>query len=115
MCKVASTALTDMDAQFQQLSPNPFSSPKPIVLGHLPDQGDGLGGDLGLVNLSFGLALPVQAKELSMPPEQGVWLHDEERLSPCSNHSRQEHEEDAIGVRACGPFHPPFEDDQLLP
>jgi len=50
-----------------------------------------------------------------MPSQQRLWLDDEERLSPCSNHSRQEHEEDAIGVRACGPFHLPLEDDQLLP
>ena len=39
-------ALTDMDAQFQEFTPDPFSSPKPIVRGHLPDQGNGFGCDL---------------------------------------------------------------------
>jgi hypothetical protein len=42
-------ALAHTDAEFQQFSTNPFSTPEPIVLRHLPDQGDGLGGDLWLV------------------------------------------------------------------
>ena len=42
-------ALAHTDAEFQQFSTNPFSTPKPIVLRHLPDQGDGLDGDLRLV------------------------------------------------------------------
>jgi hypothetical protein len=41
-------ALADMKAQFQELSADPFSTPQPIVLGHLPDQGDGFSGDLRL-------------------------------------------------------------------
>jgi hypothetical protein len=57
-------SLADTNAQFQQFSPNPFSTPKPIVLGHLPDQGDRFRGDLGLTNMSLGRALPIQAKEL---------------------------------------------------
>ncbi len=36
-----SGAFTHTQAQFQQFAPNPFGTPKPIVLGHLPDQGDG--------------------------------------------------------------------------
>src|SRR5215470_2311579 len=31
-------ALADPNAQFQEFSPNPFGTPKPIVLRHLPDQ-----------------------------------------------------------------------------
>jgi len=49
-----------------------------------------------------------------MPPEQGVWLHDEESLLPRSNHTSQQDEEDAIGVCVCRPFHLPFENDELL-
>ena len=43
------SSLADMNAQFQQFPTNPFSTPKPIVLRHLPDQGDRFGGDLRLV------------------------------------------------------------------
>ncbi len=57
----------------------------PIVLRHLLDQGDRFGSDLGLVSGSLGLVLPVQAKELPMPAEQGVGLHDQESLLPGSN------------------------------
>src|SRR5947209_8097462 len=63
-------ALADMHPQFQQFTPHPFSPPEPIVLGHLPDQGDGFLGDLGLVRSGLGLALPDQAEEL--PMEAGV-------------------------------------------
>jgi hypothetical protein len=49
-----------------------------------------------------------------MPSEQGVWWHAEQSLLPRSNQPGQQDEEDAIGVRACWPFHLPLEDDQLL-
>jgi len=46
-------ALAHPKAQFQQFSANPFSSPKLIVLRHLPDQGDRFLSDLGLVRRSL--------------------------------------------------------------
>jgi len=41
--------LAHMNAQFQEFSTNPFSAPEPIVRRHLPNQGDGFRGYLGLV------------------------------------------------------------------
>jgi hypothetical protein len=38
-------SLAHPNTQFQEFSPNLFSSPKPIVYGHLPDQGNGFGCD----------------------------------------------------------------------
>ncbi len=58
--------------------------------------------------------LPDQTKEFPMPAQQCLWLDNEERLFPGPNHSCQEHEEQAIGFCACGPFHLPLEDDELL-
>jgi hypothetical protein len=98
------SSLAHTDAEFQQFPTNPFSTPKPIVLGHLPDQGDRFRGDLGLANMSLGRALPIQAKELPMPPEKCVWLHDEEGLLPGSNQPGQQDEEDAIGPGERWPF-----------
>ena len=108
------SALADTQAQFQELSTNPFCAPKPILSGHLPDQGDGFLGDLGRTRSGLGLMLPDQAKELPMPPEQGVWLDDEEGLFPRPNEPCQHDEEKAIRFRACWPFHLPLEDDELL-
>ncbi len=81
--------LAHSQAQFQQFSTNALSSPEPIVLRHLPDQGDRFRGYHRLVGLRLGLALPVQAKELPMPSEQGVWLHDHESLLPGTNQPGQ--------------------------
>ena len=46
-------ALTHVKAQLQEFSTNSFSTPKPIVLGHLPDQGDGFRSHLRLVSTSL--------------------------------------------------------------
>jgi len=99
--------LAHTQAQFQEFPANPFSTPKPIVLGHLSDQGDGYFGDLRL-------AFPVHAKELSMPSEQGVWLHDEQSLLPRSNQPGQQDEEDAIAPEERWPFHLSLQNDELL-
>jgi hypothetical protein len=85
-----------------------------IVPGHLLDQGDGIHCDLGLMNLSFGLPLPIQAEELPRPSEQGIWLNDHEGLLPSSNQPSQQDEEHPIRFRAGGSFHPPFEHDERL-
>jgi hypothetical protein len=53
------SALAHSKAQFQQFSPNPLSTPKPIVPRHLSDQGDGFLGNLGLARNGFGLAFPL--------------------------------------------------------
>jgi hypothetical protein len=45
--------LAHRDAQFEEFSANPLHSPQPIVPGHLPDQGNGFRGDLGLVSMSL--------------------------------------------------------------
>jgi hypothetical protein len=75
---------------------------------------DGVRGDLGLVILNLRLALPIQTKELPMPSEQGVWLHDQESLLPRANQPGQQDQEDAIGVRACWPFYLTLENGQLV-
>src|SRR5260370_1097812 len=62
-------SFADMDAQFQEFSANPLSAPEAILPGHLPDQGDGFCGDLRRIRSRLGLALPVQAKKLSMPAQ----------------------------------------------
>ena len=60
-------ALADMNAQFQEFSANPFCTPESILFRHLPDQGDGFGGDFRLVGRSLCSSLPIQTEELPMP------------------------------------------------
>ena len=49
-----------------------------------------------------------------MPPQHGVWLHDEEGLLPGPNQLGQQDEEHAIGPGECWPFHLSPENDELL-
>jgi hypothetical protein len=49
-----------------------------------------------------------------MPPEQGVWLHDQEGLLPDSNQPGQQDEEEAIAPGERWPFHLPLEGDELV-
>jgi hypothetical protein len=49
-----------------------------------------------------------------MPPEQRVWLHDQQGLLPDTNHPGQQDEEDAIGPGERWPFHLPSENKELL-
>jgi hypothetical protein len=58
--------------------------------------------------------LPVQAKELTRPSQQGVWLNDQEGLLPGTNQPGQQDEEDAIGPGDWWPFHLSPENDELL-
>jgi len=107
-------ALADADAQFEEFTTNPFCSPQSVVPCHFLDQGDGLGGYPWCGRSCPGLVLPQELKALTMPPQQRLRLDNEQRLLPCPNHPCQEDEEHAIRFRACGAFHLPPEDDELL-
>jgi hypothetical protein len=50
-----------------------------------------------------------------MPTQKGFWLHDEERLFPCTDHPCQEYEEQPIRPRACWSFDLSPKNDELLP
>jgi hypothetical protein len=49
-----------------------------------------------------------------MPPQERLWLNDEKRLFPCSNHSCKKHEEHAIRFVTDGSFGVSAQDNQLL-
>jgi hypothetical protein len=74
-----------MNTQFQQFTAYPLSSPESILRRHFPDQGDGFYGYSRFVSICFRSALPEQVEELTMPPQQGFWLNEEERLLPGPN------------------------------
>ena len=68
--------LAHVNVQFQEFSTNPFSAPESILRRHLPNQGDGFCGYPRLMRSGLRLALPDQAKELTMPTQQCVWLNE---------------------------------------
>ena len=75
---------------------------------------------LQIVRLIFGLAevaltcIPIQLESMAMPMEERLWLNDEQRLLPCSNHPGQKHEEHAIRFGTGGSFHLSAEGNELL-
>jgi len=59
--------LTHVNIQLEQFPTDAFSSPEPVILRHLLDQGDGLYSHFRLTRVGLGSALPIQAKALTMP------------------------------------------------
>ena len=88
----------DTKAQLEQFSPDPFRSPQSVVPGHFLDQGHGLWGDLWFGRRRSGLVLPIQPQSLTVLPQKSLWLNDEQRVFPCSNHPCEKHEEQAIRI-----------------
>jgi hypothetical protein len=103
-----------MNAEFQQFSTNPFSTPESIVRRHLPDQGDSFRSELRRMRSGLRPAFPDEAKKLPMPTQQYVWLNNQEGLLPCSNQPGQQDEEHSIGPGICWPFPLSTENDELL-
>jgi len=60
------------------------------------------------------LVLPDQAKKLTMPTQQCVWLNDEEGLLPGANQPDEQDEERSIHLAASRLFHLPTEHAELL-
>ena len=59
-------------------------------------------------------AFPDKAKEFPMPPQQCVWLNNQEGLLPCANQPGQQDEERSIGLGASRSFHLSMENNELL-
>ena len=50
-----------------------------------------------------------------MPPQERLWLNDEQGLFPGPNHPCQKHQEEPVRCGTGGSFHVPAENDELLP
>jgi hypothetical protein len=49
-----------------------------------------------------------------MPTQKRLWLNDEQRLLPRMRRSSEKDQDQTIGLRACGSFDLPTEDNELL-
>ena len=106
--------LADADAQFEEFTTKPFCSPQSVVPCHFIDQGDGLCGYPWCGRSCLGLGLPQELKALTMPPQQRLWLNDEEGLFPGPHYACQQDQEYAVRLGTGRPFHLTTQDDQLL-
>jgi len=93
---------------------NPFCSPESIVPCHLLDQDDGLLGDPWFGRSRPRPVLPKEFEALAMPPQQRLWLNDEQRLFPGPHHFCQQDQEHPVGPGTGRSFHLSPQDDQLL-
>jgi hypothetical protein len=103
-----------MHARLEEFTTNPLSSPKAILHRHFLDESHGFCGDLWLGRCCSGLVFPVQLESLAMPPQERLWLDDEQRLLPCSSHACQSHQKHVSGARASRSFDLTAEDTQRL-
>ena len=81
--------LTHANTQLEQLTTDTFRSPEPIQRGHFLDQRNSLFGYLWFGRCCSGFVLPEELKSMTMPPQERLWLDNEQRLLPCTRSSSE--------------------------
>ena len=71
-------------------------------------------GILGCLEAALDRSPPEPAERLTMPAEEGIGLHNEKRLFPVPDGSREYDQKQPIGPGTCWALHLTAEDDQLL-
>ena len=107
--------LADLDAELQELAPDPFGPPKSVLGRHLPDQADGLGGDPAFDAPGLGSPTPEHAKPLAMPPQDGLGLHNGQGAAPRGQHRGCEQEAKPVERRESRMRRLPAQDHDLVP
>jgi hypothetical protein len=82
-------AFAHAKTQLEQLSTNTFRSLEPIQRRHFLDQHNSLFGYLWFGSCCSGLVLPEQPESLTMPPQERLWLDNEQRLLPYTRRSSE--------------------------
>src|SRR3954469_23254962 len=77
-------ALGNLNIQLQQFTTDAFGSPQPVILRHLLDQRDGFGCEFRLAPIvdRTRLVFPEEPEASPMPAQQGIGLHNQERILP---------------------------------
>jgi hypothetical protein len=103
-----------VNIQLKSITPNALSPPKPIVLCHVFDQRNDLSRHLWFIRSGFRLVLPEKTKALTVPAQKGLWLDNQEGLSPGPRRSCQKHQEASIPLGAYWSFALSTKNDELL-
>src|SRR5260370_41701354 len=86
----ADAALTDVDAKLEQLTVDPWCTPRRILSAHLADQISDLTGNDGSSRLAVPhLPGPEKTKALAMPGHDRLGLDDGQRRAPVAPHAGQ--------------------------
>ncbi len=103
-----------MKIQLEEFATDPFCSPQAIAPCHLLDQGHRLSGDDWCGRNCSGPVFPKELEALAMPPQQCLWLDNDEGLFPAPNYPCQKNQKHPVRFGTGGSFHLSPQDDQLL-
>jgi hypothetical protein len=88
---------SDLDTEFQQLAVDARGTPGRVGVAHLADERlDGTRDARPAGSARPTLPPPVEPKAMSMPPEHGVGLDDDECLSPAGPQAREPRPEQPV-------------------
>jgi hypothetical protein len=86
-------ALRDAEAKLQELAPNPFGAPEPVLGRHALDEGDDVRRHTWFVwPLRSGLPAPEQSESFPMPSQQRLGLDQEQGMPPLTMEACEQHE-----------------------
>lgn len=75
--------LRDADAKLEKLSSDAFGTPRPVLARHAADELDDLRSEARLGrSCCFRTPFPEKAKTITVPPENRLWLDQENGVAP---------------------------------
>jgi hypothetical protein len=93
----ADTALTDVEAEFEDFAMDAGCTPRGVLPAHLADQRSDLGRNDGSSGLTAAhLPGPEQAKPGTMPGNDRFWLDDDDCRAPATPEARQTDPQQAV-------------------
>ena len=109
-------SFTDRDAELQQLAVDARGAPGRVGAAHLADERVNSVRDAGPARSARPtLPAPVEPKAASMPPEHGVGLDDDERVSPAGPQATEPRPEQPVnGPQPRAPACLSLQDRQLM-
>ncbi len=107
-------ALGHADTKLAEFAPDPLDTPEGVLRRHLPDQGDGPGGEQQASRPRARLPPPERAEPGAMPAQQRLRLDEEQCLPSDAGPAGEEHQERPIRRCHGRPLDAPTQVDELL-
>src|SRR5438270_9634429 len=93
-------AIADHDAQFEQLTPDPFGAPQPVLARRGHNEVPDLGAEVWPAASGAGLPAPEQAPALAMPAHDRIRRDEAQVLAPAGTPAASQHPEELVpGVK----------------
>src|SRR3989304_3538995 len=108
--------LSDIDAEFEQLSMDPWRTPQGIGNAHLADQPTDLRRHSRPATTASRLPAPIRPKTRAMPADNGVRLNDRQRIANSREQPIETNEYQSVdGIEGVFLWSSPPQDVYLLP